>query len=117
MAWNGSAQAAAAVAAALPWLARAGAVRVLSAEEYHRRGPGAAELHDYLALHGVRAELASFRPVDRDVGAGLLKAVRDFGADLLCMGAYSRSRLRQSIVGGVTRHVLEHADLPVLMKR
>jgi nucleotide-binding universal stress UspA family protein len=117
LAWNGTAQAAAAVAAALPWLGRAGAVRVLSAEEYQRRGPGAAELGDYLALHGIAADLATFRPLDRDVGAGLLKAVRDFGADLLCMGAYSHSRLRQSILGGVTRHVLEHADLPVLMGR
>jgi len=51
------------------------------------------------------------------VGAGLLGAARDFGADLLCMGAYSHSRLRQLILGGVTRHVLENADIPVLMCR
>ena len=117
LAWNGSAHAAAAVSAALPWLRRAGAVRVLSAEEYQRRGPGAPELLDYLALHGITVELATFRPADRDVGAGLLKAAHEFGADLLCMGAYSHSRLRQLIVGGVTRHVLEHSDLPVLMNR
>ena len=117
VAWNGSAEAAAAVGAALPWLRRAGAVRVLSAEEYQRRGPGGPDLLDYLALHGVAVELATFRPAERDLGAGLLKAVHEFGADLLCMGAYTHSRLRQMIVGGVTRHVLEKADLPVLMKR
>lgn len=117
VAWNGSAHAAAAVGAALPWLGEAEAVQVLWAEEYQRRGPGAAELRDYLALHGIVAELAAFRPVERDVGAGLLKAARDFGAELLCMGAYSHSRLRQLIVGGVTRHVLHHSDLPVLMNR
>ena len=42
---------------------------------------------------------------------------RDFGADLLAMGAYSHSRLRQLILGGVTRHVLERSNLPVMMNR
>ncbi|MDE2199902.1 MAG: universal stress protein [Rhodospirillales bacterium] len=116
-AWNGTAESAAAVLGALPWMQRAEAVRVISADEYQRRGPGAADLADYLALHGVKAELAVFKPVDRDVGAGLLRAATDFGADLLAMGAYSHSRLRQLILGGVTRHVLEHARLPVMMNR
>ena len=40
-----------------------------------------------------------------------------YAIGLLCMGAYSHSRLRQLILGGVTRHVLEHADLPVMMNR
>ena len=93
----------------LPWLKRAEAVRVLSAEEYQRRGPGAQDLAAYLALHDVRAEIATFRPVEAAVGAGMLGAAREFGADLLAMGAYSHSRLRQLILGGVTRHVLEHA--------
>ena len=47
----------------------------------------------------------------------MLKAANEFGADLLCMGAYSHSRLRQLILGGVTRHVLENATLPVIMNR
>src|ERR1700722_7645523 len=117
IAWNGTAESAASVLAALPWMQQAEAVRVLSAEEYQRRGPGAQDLAEYLALHGVNAELATFRPIDRDVGAGMLKATRDFGADLLSMGAYSHSRLRQLILGGVTRHVLERSDLPVMMCR
>jgi nucleotide-binding universal stress UspA family protein len=117
LAWNGTAEAAQAVWAAIPWMRRAEAVRVLSAEEYQRRGPGTPELLDYLALHGITLEPATFKPIDRDVGAGLLRAAHDFGADLLCMGAYSHSRLRQLILGGVTRHVLEKGDLPVLMNR
>ena len=117
VAWNGTAESAQAVWAAIPWMRRAEAVRVFSAEEYQRRGPGAPELLDYLALHGIQAESATFKPIDREVGAGLLKAARDFGCDLLCMGAYSHSRLRQLILGGVTRHVLEKADLPVMMNR
>jgi len=117
VAWNGTAESAAAVQAALPWMQRAKAVRVLSADEYQRRGPAAAALSQYLGLHGVHVEIAQFRPLDRGVGRGLLTAAAEFGADLLAMGAYSHSRLRQLILGGVTRHVLEHATLPVLMCR
>ena len=117
MAWNGTAESAAAVLGVLPWMQRAEAVRVISADEYQRRGPGAADLAAYLALHGVNVDLATFRPIDREVGAGLLKAAMDFGADLLAMGAYSHSRLRQLILGGVTRHVLEKSRLPVMMNR
>ena len=117
VAWNGTGEGAAAVAAALPWLQQASAVRILWATEYHRNGPPARDLAAYLALHGVQPEIAQFRPVDREVGAGMLAAAREFGADLLTMGAYSHSRLRQLILGGVTRHILEHANLPVLMNR
>ena len=117
VAWNGTSESTSAVQSALPWLRRASEVRILSSAAYQRRGPNAAALADYLALHGVVAELAEFRPLDRDVGAGLLAAAREFGADLLTMGAYSHSRLRQLILGGVTRHVLENAELPVLMNR
>lgn len=117
VAWNGTAESAAAVQAAIPWMQRASAVRILSADEYQRRGPGAPELSSYLALHGIHVEIAQFRPLEREVGRGLLTAAREFGADLLAMGAYSHSRLRQLILGGVTRHVLENATLPVLMNR
>jgi len=92
-------------------------VRILASDEYQRRGPGAQELASYLALHDIQAEVATFRPIDREVGAGLLQAAAEFGADMLSMGAYSHSRLRQLLLGGVTRHVLEHASLPVLMNR
>ncbi len=117
IAWNGTAESAAAVHAVLPWAQRAEAVRVLSAQEYQRRGPGSQNLAAYLSLHQVTVELATFRPIDRDVGAGMLAAAREFNADILAMGAYSHSRLRQLILGGVTRHVLENATLPVMMCR
>ncbi len=115
--WNGTAESASAVNAALPWLQRAEAVRILSAEGYQRRGPAASELAAYLALHGIDAEMEVFRTRQGAVGSALLAAAKDFGCDLLAMGAYSHSRLRQLILGGVTRHVLENAALPVLMNR
>ncbi len=117
VAWNGTAESASAVTAALPWLQEAEAVRILSSEGYQRRGPAAQELVPYLGLHGVVAEIRMFGPVEGVVAAGLLAAATEFGADLLAMGAYSHSRLRQLILGGVTRHVLEHARLPILMNR
>ncbi|HEX3984753.1 MAG TPA: universal stress protein [Acidisoma sp.] len=115
--WNGTAESSAAVQAGIPWMKRAETVRILTSEDYQRRGPGASDLAAYLALHEIQAEIATFRPIDKSVGAGLLAAAREFGSDLISMGAYSHSRLRQLILGGVTRHILEHADLPVLMSR
>src|ERR1700752_5262046 len=115
--WNGTAESASAVLAALPWLQRADAVRILSADGYQRRGPAAPDLAAYLALHGVHADIVMFQSVGNSVGAGLLAAARDFGCDLVAMGAYSHSRLRQLILGGVTRHVLDHSNLPVMMNR
>jgi hypothetical protein len=105
------------MAAALPWLHRANAVRILYADEYQRRGPGVEGIRSYLRWHEIEAETQLFKPLTKDVGAGLLGAARDFNADLLCMGAYSHSRLRQLILGGVTRHILENSDMPVLMCR
>jgi nucleotide-binding universal stress UspA family protein len=117
LAWNGTAESAASALAAMPWMQRAEAVRILSADGYQRRGPGAPELAAYLALHGVQADIEMFHSVNNSVGAGLLAAARRFGCDLLSMGAYSHSRLRQLILGGVTRHVLENSNLPVMMTR
>jgi nucleotide-binding universal stress UspA family protein len=117
IAWNGTAESASAVASVLPWLPAADSVRILRADQYQRHGPPAQRLAEFLALHGIAAEIAEFAPVDRSVGAGLLAGATEFGADLLAMGAYSHSRLRQLILGGVTRHVLEHAKLAVLMNR
>ena len=94
-----------------------GAVRVLHGGAYQRRGPSAAEVVPYLALHGIAADVSEFEPVNRDVGAGLLRAADAFRADFLAMGAYSHSRLRELILGGVTRHVLGRSTLPVLMSR
>jgi nucleotide-binding universal stress UspA family protein len=117
VAWNGTVESSAALAAMLPWLKRAEAVRVLHAGAYQRRGPTAADVLPYLALHGIVADVTEFTPVNRDVGAGLLSAAAEFGADLIGMGAYSHSRLRQLILGGVTRHVLQNSTVPILMSR
>jgi nucleotide-binding universal stress UspA family protein len=117
VAWNGMSNAAAALGSALPFIREAEAVRVLTSPEYCRRGPAAEDVVKYIAHQGVTADIGSFSSIDREVGAGLLHAAADFRADLMSMGAYSSSRLRELILGGVTRYVLENADLPVIMNR
>jgi nucleotide-binding universal stress UspA family protein len=117
IAWNGLSNAAAALGSAMPFIRGADAVRILTSAEYFRRGPSAQEVANYIAYHGVTADIAQFASIDRVVGAGLLRAAGHFQADLMSMGAYSSSRLRELILGGTTRHVLENADLPVLMNR
>ena len=118
IAWNGTANAASALASAMPFVRQAQAVRILVSEDYSRPGPGGNEVREYISHHGVEADIASFRSIDRNTGAGLLAAARDFRADLMSMGAYSTaSRLRQLILGGITRHVLENAQISVLMNR
>ncbi len=113
--WNGTAQSASAVMTALPWLQRAQTIRILWSEDYQRRGPLAPDLEQYLAAHHLTAGRATFPSINNVVGAGLLAAANEFACDLLVMGAYSHSRLRQWILGGVTRHVLEHATVPLMM--
>jgi nucleotide-binding universal stress UspA family protein len=115
--WNGTAESSSAVMTALPWLQRAEAIRILWSEDYQRRGPLALELEQYLAAHGLAVDRAAFQAAGNVVGAGLLAAAKEFGCDLLVMGAYSHSRLRQWILGGVTRHVLERATVPLMMHR
>jgi len=117
IAWNGTAESSSALKGILPWAAQAEAVRVVFSPSYQRRGPEGHEVAEYLRVHGITADIAPFTPIENDVGAGLLRAATDFGADMLSMGAYSHSRLRQLILGGVTRHVLEKAEMTVLMSR
>jgi nucleotide-binding universal stress UspA family protein len=117
IAWNGTAESASAVITALPWLQRAQSIRILWSEDYQRRGPLAPDLQQYLAAYDLTADRAAFQPINKVVGAGLLAAANEFACDLLVMGAYSHSRLRQLILGGVTRHMLEHATVPVMMHR
>ena len=117
LAWNGTAESAESALSAMPWMMEAEAVRILSADGYQRRGPAAPELAAYLALHGITADIVMFPSIRNSVGAGLMEAARQFGCDLLSMGAYSHSRLRQLILGGVTRHVLETSTIPVMMTR
>jgi hypothetical protein len=74
-----------------------------------------AEIAAALARHGVKCETATTAAADIDVGDVLLSSLADDGCDLLVMGAYGRSRLREFVFGGATRHILRSMTVPVLM--
>jgi len=114
LAWNGSAQAARVVAGALPILRKAEQVTVVTVGEIGR-SPSATDLVAYLGRHDVRATHEAIAADHGPVGAALLKHAKQIQADLLIMGAYGHSRLREMILGGATRDVLGVSDLPLLM--
>lgn len=119
VAWNASREAARAVSEALPLLKRAGQVDVIAFEPgksgaAHGAEPG-ADIALYLARHGVKVTVSRVEAPDVDVGNQLLSRAFDLSADLIVMGAWGHSRLRELVLGGVTRSLLESMTVPVLM--
>jgi nucleotide-binding universal stress UspA family protein len=115
VAWNGSTETARTIALAMPFLAQAETVVVLSVEEGMVPGPSGGEIAHGLMRNGIAAKTQQIRAGDRAVGAAILDQCRELGADLLLKGAYTHSRLRQMIFGGATSHILGAAELPVIM--
>jgi nucleotide-binding universal stress UspA family protein len=115
IAWNGSAEIGRTVTWALPLLAAAEQVTILTTplEREHHLSPDA--LVRYLHLHGIAAGTEYFKKGPRDIGAPLLRAAGDVGADMIVMGAFGSEKRRELVLGGVTQYVIEHADLPLLM--
>lgn len=117
IAWNGSHESSRAVRLAMTFVESADEVFILTAEGGGTRAAAASQLATYLAWHGIAAKTRTFEIADRAGGEDLLKECKEVGADLLIMGAYTQSRVRTLIMGGVTSHVLGHADMPVVMAR
>jgi nucleotide-binding universal stress UspA family protein len=113
--WNGSKEAAQAVAAARPALREAGAITVLTTEKRQNRRPSGNDLLTYLSCHGISATLSIMDTRSRTVPEALLTNARELDADLLVLGGYSRHRLREVIMGGVTRHLLTESNIPIFM--
>jgi nucleotide-binding universal stress UspA family protein len=113
--WNGSAQSARAVSSALPILQDADEVNVFIIESKRTTDETSIGVSEYMAYHGVSCLVHKFSGNGSSVGESLLKEADFVGADIIVMGAYTHSRMRQLILGGVTRHVLEHSDIPLLM--
>lgn len=114
IAWNGSLEAARAVGFALPFLAEGeGGVDVFAAPERKHRTE-TEELLRYLSAHGILAERVSVEDA-RPVAVSLLARASTGRAGLIVMGAYTHGHYRQFFFGGVTRYVIEHAAIPVLL--
>ncbi len=119
IAWSATRESTRAVIDALPLLQRAREVTVMTlnarpAAEGHGALPG-ADIALYLARHGVTVNVRNEETAGVDAGAMLLSRVADLSADLLVMGAYGHSRLRELVLGGVTRTVLREMTVPVLL--
>ena len=115
IAWNCSTEQARTTAFAMPLLRQARKVTVLTVEGGTVPGPSGAQLARYLKLNGISAEAITVGPEKRSTGEVILSRAHQLGCDLVVKGAYTQSRLRQMIFGGTTRHILTHAQLPVLM--
>lgn len=114
IAWNQSAEASRTVAACMPLIAGAEQVSIISCGNEDRRGPKARDLATYLKHWDVGANV--LRTKGRNEEKELLQAYKDSDADLLIMGAYSRSRLREVVLGGMTEQMLWHSNIPVLLQ-
>ncbi len=120
VAWNGSREAARAIHDALPFLQRAQAIDVVSWSQ-----PDASPsqwlsppryANEWLARHRVEARLHDITAASRDeTGQMLLSMAADQGSDLIVMGAYGHGRMRELVLGGVTRTILESMTVPVLL--
>lgn len=118
VAWNGSPEAARAIASAIPLLQRAARVDLVVFDadlggDVHGQEPG-ADIALYLARHGVRAEVSS-RVAELDDGQSLLAFATEKQSDLIVMGAYGHSRFREIILGGMTRDLLATSTIALWM--
>ena len=119
LAWDAGREAARAATDALPLLRAAQSVTVMIANprssfDGHGENPGADVAH-FLARHGVKAEVHNTEAKDISIGDAILSRLADENCDLLVMGAYGHARLRELVLGGVTRTILGHMTVPVLL--
>jgi len=117
IAWKGSREAARAVFDALPLLEAAENVTILEFKERGNRSDSLApdtSIAAALARHGIKPVIYSSAAPDIDIGDEILSRLVDLGADLLVMGAYGHSRMRELVFGGVTRHIARHMTVPTL---
>jgi nucleotide-binding universal stress UspA family protein len=115
--WDGSHNAARAIADSLPFLIRgkkAQIVTVASGDGKTDELPG-ADLGEHLARHGLNVEVKRLVAAGVDISNVILSYAADCGADFIVMGGYGHSRLREFVLGGATRGILQSMTVPVLM--
>ncbi len=114
--WDGGRTAARAIADAMPFLERAKAVDlVIVAEERKNDEITGVRMSEHLTRHGVAVSVKRIAKGDLAVQDVILSYAADSGADFMVMGGYGHSRLREFILGGVTRGILNSMTVPVLM--
>ena len=112
--WNNTREASRALHESMPFLQMAEKVTLLSVNATDDEEDETKHILAHLERHGVKAEYKAGRWPDLSVGDAILDALVDYSADMLVMGAYGHSRLRELILGGATKNILEHMTAPVL---
>jgi nucleotide-binding universal stress UspA family protein len=115
VAWNGAREAARAVEDAMAILEKADEVIVLTVDDRSGDAVSVDHLVGLLERHGVNVSAQGARTSGRAIGDVLLSKARELRCDLLVMGGYGHSRLREHLLGGATYFVLEHMNIPVLL--
>jgi nucleotide-binding universal stress UspA family protein len=117
IAWRDDERAIKAVMPALRFLGRAEAVHLVTGVREGAEKPGVArQVPSVFIEHGINAKLHVMPIGSAPFGQTLLGKAHELAADMLVMGAYAHSRLRDLILGGLTRHILSNADLPAFMR-
>lgn len=114
VAWNGAAESSNALRLSVPLLKRASAVHIVTVCEEDGDFP-ATDAAEYLARHGLGCELHEWPRGDCTVAAALRDAAKVLRAGYVVMGAYGHSRVRESVLGGTTRDMLDYSDVPLLL--
>jgi len=112
--WNGSREAARALREGLSFIEQANRTFLLIADSPADPAPG-VEVKKHLARHGVAAEVVAVESQGRPVADVILEEARRYEADLIVMGGYGHTRIREQVFGGVTRDMLTASDRPILV--
>lgn len=113
--WDGRGAAAHALVSALPFLEKAQTVDILSVRHAPSKDHGIDDCRGYLTLHGIDCAERNIEPGGRPIAEVLVDTAINCDCDLLVVGGYGHSRMRESIFGGVTASIVSHPRLPILM--
>jgi nucleotide-binding universal stress UspA family protein len=110
--WNDSVECSRALAMTMPWLVEMKQITVLVTK---KRKQAVKELVEYLAWYDVKADIVLLDDKGKSVGEAMLNVCAEISADFLVVGGFSHARARELLFGGVTRHLLMHANIVTIM--
>lgn len=117
IAWNGSLESSRAIYNAMSFIEQAEKVHILCAREHNEQHPVANErgIMEYMKAHGITCDVIIIDREKQGAAEALLTKTAQLSSDILVMGAYGHTRFREMVLGGVTNHVLNHCEIPVLL--
>jgi len=115
IAWRPTREAARAIAEALPLLKAARNIRLVTIDPEDDAAPEASRIVEYFTHHGLNVEVLTLASEQKSIPEILLREAHSIKAGLIVMGAYGHSRLREWILGGATREIIEKSDIPLLL--